>query len=123
MRDERSTNKFIKELNKNNKNYNSTKAIPFSFSGLNLKDELYLSHKSHHVNSFYMREKENQNTNNIYNRTNSCIKKNCSFDNFRHAKRKSFQSTFNIVNNKMFNCINGDKNSINNAIMPANQAE
>ena len=58
------------------------------------------------------------------NKTNKYIKKNCSFDNFRkHSKREYFQSNFNIVNNKLFNFMNGDINNNSIVIMPANQAD
>ena len=58
------------------------------------------------------------------NKTKNYIKKNSSFDNFRkHSKGKYFQSNFNIVNNKLFNFMNGDINNNSIVIMPANQAD
>ena len=136
MRDERHTNKFIKELNKNNRNYNSNKVIPFSFNkdeSENFDNEFIYSLKKNtnsHINTLLIEDKGNKtmkfSKNSDYNRnkTNKFIKKNCSFDNFRkHSKREYFQSNFNIVNNKLFNFMNGDINNNSIVIMPANQAD
>ena len=132
MRDERNTNNFIKELNKSNKNYNSNKVIPFSFNKENSEEfnnnlfkstlkkngsSLLLGDKGSKINTFY------KNNDYSYYKTNNIFKKNSSFDNFRkHSTRKSFQSNFNIVNNKLFNYIN-DINNNSILIMPVNQAD
>ena len=120
MRDERNTNKFIKELNNNN-NYNSNKKIKFSFSKERfeeLNDKFY-SPLEKKINLFKLENKQytNYKNNNIIKKINY-IKKNSSLYNFRrNSKTEYFQSNIQINNNKLRTCMN----LINNTqIMPAN---
>ena len=131
MRDERNTNKFIKELNKNNnKNYNSNKIIRFSFSkdkNEELNDEFY-SPLNNRITNIYMTDKEKKcipfyRTNVGFKKTNHFIQNHTSLDNFRrNSKNKKYKSNFCIINQKLFNYIHGYLNS-SNVIMPANQAD
>ena len=131
MRDERNTNKFIKELNKNNnKNYNSNKIIRFSFSkdkNEELNDEFY-SPLNNRITNIFMTDKEKKcipfyRTNVGFKKTNHFIQNHTSLDNFRrNSKNKKYKSNFCIINQKLFNYIHGYLNS-SNVIMPANQAD
>ena len=107
MRDERDTNKFIKELNKNKKNINSNKIINFSFNKEKteeLNDNFYSPLKSQ-INKISLGYNINKNIK--INIPNKSIKKNTSFDSYRKNSMKiNFKSNFNIINNRLYRCIN-----------------
>ena len=111
IHDKRKTNKFIKELNKNNKLYNSNKIIRFSFNKEKneLLNDYFFNQTKYRLNNTEFGIKENK-INNFYkqshNKTkkNNYIKKNKSVDNYNGKDKslKSYKYNLNFFN-KIYN--------------------
>jgi len=123
MHDELETNKFIKELNRNNKLYKSNKNIMFSFNneknGLN--DEFFSPNKTHRNNEIFSKKdiKNYFDYKELKQRKLNCIKKNKTFNIYRRNNYSgiNFKSCINIIS-----FINNNKCKIihNKIIFPPN---
>ena len=119
IRDERQTNKFIKDLNKNKKL--GKKQIKFSFSPKkddDSFDEFYSPNKNK-INIFQYREAKKLSNN---KKINYFIKKNISSDNFKIGLRnQKHKNNYNTINKRVSNFING-YNQRKLFVMPVNKA-
>jgi hypothetical protein len=120
MREELETNKFIKELNRNNKLHKSSNNIIFSFSK-EKNDEFFSPNKTYKNNEIF-RKKDIKNYfdyKQIKQKKLNCIKKNETFNIYRRTNYSgtNFKSCINIIN-----FINNNKCKIDNykIIFPPN---
>ena len=120
IRDERKTNQFIKELNRNNKLNNSFKNIRFSFSNEKndlLTDEFFSSINFFNGNNFFSVNEENYPRKNSYSKNNisvgAYIQRNSNIEN-------SYKSYFNLINKELIN--NVISKLENKTILPPNHA-
>ena len=119
IRDERQTNKFIKDLNKNKKL--GKKQLKFSFSQNKEDDSVdeFYSPNKNKINIFQYREAKKLSNN---KKINYFIKKNISSDNFKMGLRSSkYKNNYNIINKRIDNFING-YNERKFFVMPVNKA-
>ena len=120
MREELETNKFIKELNRNNSLYKSTKNIDFSFNN-EKNDEFFSPNKTCRNNEiFYKKDIKNYfDYKQMKQRKLNCIKKNKTFNIYRrnNCSGINFKSCISIIN-----FINNNKCKIDNhkIIFPPN---
>ena len=119
IRDERQTNKFIKDLNKNKKL--GKNELKFSFSqnkDEDSNDEFYSPNKNK-INIFQFKEAKKLSNN---KKINYFIKKNISSDNFKKVSRNSkYRHNYNVINKRVNNIINA-YNEKKLCVMPVNKA-
>ena len=120
MREELETNKFIKELNRNNKLYKSKKNMMFSFNNKK-NDEFFSPNKTFMNNRIFLKKdiKNNFDYKQIKQKKWNSIKKNKTFNIYRRNNYSgiNFKSCINIIN-----FINNNKCNIDNhkIIFPPN---
>ena len=120
IREQRQTNKFIKELNKNKTfGNNSDKHIKFTFSpnkDEDSNDEFYSPNKSK-INIVQFRDTKKLSNN---KKINYFIKKNISTDNFKRNSKMKNKNIYNGVNIRINNFIKGHKDK-KHFVMPVNE--
>ena len=122
IQEQRKTNKFIKDLNKNKSFRNKpNKHIKFTFSSdkdEDESDEFYSPNRSK-INNIRFKDMQKLSNN---KKINYFIKKNISSDNFRrNPKKKNNKINYNSINIKITNFINKFKER-KHIIMPVNEA-
>ena len=120
MREELETNKFIKELNRNNKLYKSTKNMMFSFNNKK-NDEFFSPNKTYRNNEIFQKKdiKNYFDYKQINQRKLNYLKNNKTFNIYRRNNYSgiNFKSCINIINFINNNKCNIDNNKI---IFPPN---